>query len=73
MQAADEFISAKEAMALLGVAPSTFHRYINNGVIMRYREVVGNRPKYKRAELEALKTRGPVAEPVKRASENPTQ
>lgn len=73
MQSADEFISAKEAMALLGVAPATFHRYINRGIVTRYREVVGSRPRYKRAELEALVTCGPVAEPVKRASENPTQ
>jgi citrate synthase len=49
-----EFLTVKEATALLGVKPATLYAYVSRGVLRSYRLGVGRQRLYRRADVEAL-------------------
>ena len=60
VHAGDEWVTRSEAAALLRVAPRTFDRWRQDGLITRY-VTPGSHPRYRRADVLAL------LEPTERA------
>ncbi|MFI5272366.1 MAG: helix-turn-helix domain-containing protein [Ktedonobacterales bacterium] len=50
----EEFLTASEACALLGVKPATLYAYVSRGLIESYRQGIKRMRLYRRAEVEAL-------------------
>jgi citrate synthase len=50
----EEFLTAQEACALLGVKPATLYAYVSRGVIESYRQGIKRMRLYRRAQVEAL-------------------
>lgn len=50
----DEYLTAAEAAAFLGVKTATLYAYASRGVVRSYREGIKRRRLYKRSELAGL-------------------
>jgi citrate synthase len=50
----DEYLSAAEACAVLGVKPATLYAYVSRGRLRSYRRGIQRRRYYKRVDVEAL-------------------
>lgn len=56
----EEFLTADEACALLGVKPATLYAYVSRGVLGSYRQGMKRKRLYRRDEVERLtRLRGP--------------
>lgn len=53
-QQSEEFVTVREATALLGVKPATLYAYVSRGLLRSYRQGVGRQRLYRRADIEAL-------------------
>jgi citrate synthase len=58
----EEYLDGDEAAALLGVKKATLYAYVSRGVLHSYRQRVGRRRLYRRAEVEALRAVRPSAQ-----------
>jgi citrate synthase len=56
----EEFISAQEACALLGIKPATLYAYVSRGGLHSYRQGARRQRLYRRSQLNALRV-GPGA------------
>ncbi|NJN15321.1 MAG: helix-turn-helix domain-containing protein [Oscillochloris sp.] len=54
MDVQDDFLTVKQASALLGVKPATLYAYVSRGVLKSFRLGVGRQRLYRRADIEAL-------------------
>ena len=55
-----EFLSAEEACALLGIKHATLYTYVSRGVLKSYRQGIKRKRLYRRDEVERLtRLRGP--------------
>jgi excisionase family DNA binding protein len=50
----DEFLTADEACALLGVKPATLYAYVSRGVLSSFRQGIRRRRLYRRSDVEGL-------------------
>jgi citrate synthase len=58
-----EFLSADEACALLGIKPATLYAYVSRGMLNSYRQGIKRKRLYRRADVERLtRLRGPDGE-----------
>ena len=56
----EEFLTAQEACALLGVKPATLYAYVSRGLLESYRQGIKRKRLYRRDEVERLtRLRGP--------------
>lgn len=56
----EEFLTAQEACAALGVKPATLYSYVSRGMLSSYRQGIKRMRLYRRADVEALtRLRGP--------------
>jgi citrate synthase len=51
----DEFVTASEACALLGVKPATLYAYVSRGLVTSYQQGKRRQRLYRRSELGALR------------------
>ena len=51
-----EYLDVDEASGLLGVKKATLYAYVSRGVLRSYRQEVGRKRLYRRADVEALRT-----------------
>jgi citrate synthase len=58
--AGEEYYTAEEACAVLGVKPATLYSYVNRGLITSYRQTIRRQRLYRRDEVEALLKITPV-------------
>lgn len=55
-----EFLTADEACALLGIKPATLYAYVSRGMLSSYRQGIKRKRLYRRADVERLtRLRGP--------------
>jgi excisionase family DNA binding protein len=60
----EEFLSAQEACALLGIKPASLYAYVSRGMLGSYRQGIKRTRLYRRAEVERLtRLRVPSATP----------
>ncbi len=58
-----EFLTAEEACALLGIKPATLYAYVSRGMLNSYRQGIKRKRLYRREEVERLtRLRGPDGE-----------
>jgi excisionase family DNA binding protein len=58
----EEFLSAQEACALLGIKPASLYAYVSRGMLGSYRQGIKRTRLYRRAEVERLtRLRAPSA------------
>ncbi len=58
-----EFLTAEEACALLGIKPATLYAYVSRGMLSSYRQGIKRKRLYRRDEVERLtRLRGPDGE-----------
>ena len=50
-----DYLDVDEAAALLGVKKTTLYAYVSRGVLRSYRQQVGRKRLYRRADIEALR------------------
>lgn len=50
-----DYLDVDEAVALLGVKKATLYAYVSRGVLRSYRQQVGRKRLYRRADVEALR------------------
>jgi citrate synthase len=50
----EEFLTAQEACAILGVKPATLYAYVSRGLLGSFRQGIKRQRLYRRAEIEAL-------------------
>jgi excisionase family DNA binding protein len=50
----EEFLTAKETCALLGVKPATLYAYVSRGLLRSYRQGIKRMRLYRRHEVEKL-------------------
>ena len=50
----EEFLTAGEACALLGVKAATLYAYVSRGLVQSYKQGIRRQRLYRRAELEEL-------------------
>ena len=50
----EEYLTAEEACALLGVKTSTLYAYVSRGVLSSYRQGIRRRRLYRRGDVERL-------------------
>lgn len=56
----EEFLTAQETCAILGIKPATLYAYVSRGVLGSYRQGIKRTRLYRRAEVERLtRLRGP--------------
>ncbi len=56
----EEFLTAQEACAILGVKPATLYSYVSRGLLNSYRQGIKRMRLYRRQEVEGLTAlRGP--------------
>jgi citrate synthase len=58
-----EYLEVDEAAALLGVKKATIYAYVSRGVLASFRQGVGRKRLYRRAEVEALREARPSEAP----------
>ncbi|HLZ21368.1 MAG TPA: helix-turn-helix domain-containing protein [Ktedonobacterales bacterium] len=57
----EEFLTAQEACAILGVKPSTLYAYVSRGLLVSYRQGIKRMRLYRREQVERLtELRGPA-------------
>jgi citrate synthase len=59
-----EYLEVDEAAALLGVKKATIYAYVSRGVFSSFRQGVGRKRLYRRAEIEALREAHPSDAPI---------
>ncbi|HEU5098927.1 MAG TPA: helix-turn-helix domain-containing protein [Roseiflexaceae bacterium] len=59
-----EYLEVDEAARLLGVKKATIYAYVSRGVLDSFRQGVGRRRLYRRAEVEALCEARPTDGPL---------
>lgn len=59
-----DYLDVDEAVALLGVKKATLYAYVSRGVLRSYRQRVGRKRLYLRADVEALRTVRPSDAPL---------
>lgn len=58
----EEFLTAQEACALLGIKPASLYAYVSRGMLGSYRQGIKRTRLYRRAEVERLtRLRAPSA------------
>ncbi len=62
--AGEEYYTAQEACAVLGVKLATLYSYVNRGLITSYRQGIRRERLYKRGEIDALLEVTPAAREV---------
>jgi citrate synthase len=50
----EEYLTADEACALMGVKPATLYAYVSRGLLRSYRQGIRRRRLYKRREVDTL-------------------
>jgi excisionase family DNA binding protein len=50
-----DYLNGDEAAALLGVKKATLYAYVSRGMLRSYKQGVGRKRLYRRADLEALR------------------
>jgi citrate synthase len=50
----EQYLSADEVIALLGIKRATLYAYVSRGVLQSYRKGIGRERLYRRAEVDAL-------------------
>lgn len=56
----EEFLTAQEACAILGIKPATLYAYVSRGFLQSYRQGIKRMRLYRRDEIERLtELRGP--------------
>ena len=56
----EEFLTAQEACALLGIKPATLYSYVSRGLLTSYRQGIKRMRLYRRDDVEGLtRLRGP--------------
>ena len=50
----EEFLTAQEACALLGIKPATLYAYVSRGLLHSYRQGMKRMRLYRRDEVDAL-------------------
>jgi excisionase family DNA binding protein len=65
-----EYLEVDEAAALLGVKRATIYAYVSRGVIVSFRQGVGRKRLYRRAEIEALREARPSDSPAASTTED---
>jgi citrate synthase len=63
----EDYYSAEEACAILGVKLATLYSYVNRGLLTSYRQTIRRHRLYRRAEVEALLDVHPVPRDEARA------
>jgi excisionase family DNA binding protein len=58
-----DYMDAGEAAAMLGVKKATLYAYVSRGVLRSYRQGVGRKRLYRRAEVELLRAVHPSGDP----------
>ncbi len=59
----EEFLTAQEACAILGVKPATLYAYVSRGLLGSFRQGIKRQRLYRREEVERLiRLRGPDPE-----------
>jgi len=62
MMEGEEFLTAQEACAILGVKPATLYAYVSRGLLDSFRQGIKRQRLYRREEVERLiRLRGPGA------------
>ena len=56
----EEYYSAQEACAVLGVKLATLYSYVNRGLVTSYRQGIKRQRLYRRSEIEGLLDVTPV-------------
>lgn len=56
----EEYYSAQEACAVLGVKLATLYSYVNRGLVTSYRQGIRRQRLYRRSEIESLLDVTPV-------------
>lgn len=57
----EEFLTAQEACAVLGVKPATLYAYVSRGLLLSYRQGIKRMRLYRRDQVERLtELRGPA-------------
>lgn len=60
----EEFLTAQEACAILGIKPATLYAYVSRGLLGSYRQGIKRMRLYRRAEVDELtRLRGPDEPP----------
>jgi excisionase family DNA binding protein len=59
-----DYLDVDEAAALLGVKKATLYAYVSRGVLRSYKQGVGRKRLYLRAEVEALRAVRPSDTPL---------
>ena len=59
----EEFLTAAEACARLGIKPATLYAYVSRGVLPSFREGIRRRRLYRRLDVERLSEVRPSAAP----------
>ena len=57
----EEFLTAQEACAILGVKPATLYAYVSRGLLGSFRQGIKRQRLYRRAEVEGLVRLAPSA------------
>ncbi len=65
-----DYLEVDEASALLGVKKATIYAYVSRGVLESFRQGVGRKRLYRRAEVEALREARPSDSPPATATED---
>lgn len=56
----EEFLTAQEACAILGIKPATLYSYVSRGLLQSYRQGIKRMRLYRRDQIERLtELRGP--------------
>jgi excisionase family DNA binding protein len=50
----EEFLTAQEACAILGVKPATLYAYVSRGLLDSYRQGIKRTRLYRRAEIDRM-------------------
>ena len=65
-----DYLDVDEASALLGVKKATIYAYVSRGVLESFRQGVGRKRLYRRAEVEALREARPSDSPPANTAED---
>ncbi|MGI8423153.1 MAG: helix-turn-helix domain-containing protein [Chloroflexota bacterium] len=62
----EEFLSATEACAMLGVKPATLYAYVSRGLLASFRQGIRRERLYRRADVDGLLELRPSVAPLPR-------
>jgi citrate synthase len=63
----EEYLTAEEACALMGVKPATLYAYVSRGLLSSYRQGIRRRRLYKRRDVDTLLQLRPSEDQAPRA------